>query len=55
MGSKKEQALEYIRDMRSFVELHIHDSDVMYRLFNMIDDLKDTIDEVDLCQCSKED
>ena len=55
MGSKKEEAMDLLNEMRGFIGVHLdHDPDVMYRLYNMVDDLKDLVSEIDVCHCSSE-
>ena len=56
MGSKKEEAMDLLNEMRGFIGVHLsHDADVMFRLYNMVDDLKDLVSEIDVCHCSEED
>lgn len=55
MENKKEEALDLLNEMRGFIGLHLNsNSDVMYKLYNMVDDLKDVIHEIDVCKCSME-
>ena len=55
MGSKKEEALDLLKEMRGFVGVHLEQvPDVMYRLYNMVDDLKDIVISIDECHCSVE-
>ena len=54
MGSKKDQALELLAEMRGFILYHTDkEPDLMYRMLNMVDDLKDIIDEIDQCSCGE--